>query len=93
MSKIEAPDPTRYQREWSPRKARFCPRPECMARSIGNLDWTCPEHGVGADQEDRPYKGAYPKAPRPEMENASLSALPHKPADGLTYGSGRKAPK
>jgi hypothetical protein len=86
MSTIEAPDPTRWQREWSPRKARICPNPTCQARHFGDLTWTCPEHGTAVDQEDRPYDGLFPKAVRPEMQNSSFSALPPKPPDGLTYG-------
>lgn len=89
MTETEAPDPTRYQREWSPRKARICPNPACMARHFGDLDWLCAEHGLGEDEEDRPYDGRYPKAMRPEMKGAALSAVPPKAADGLTYGKGK----
>lgn len=81
---IEPADPTRYQREWSPRKARICPK--CQDRHFGNLDWLCPEHGIAEDQEDRRYMGEFPKAMDPAMETAALSNLPPKPADGLTYG-------
>jgi hypothetical protein len=58
----DAPDPSRYQREFSPRKARVCP--ECGRRSFGDLEWTCDKHGVAEDQEDRPYMGRYPKTAR-----------------------------
>lgn len=86
MSEIEAPDRTRWQREWSPRKARICPNPTCQARHFGDLTWLCSEHGIGEDQEDRPYDGQYPKAQRSAMANSAFSVVAPKAADGLTYG-------
>lgn len=91
MSEIEALDPTRWQREWSPRKARFCPK--CQARNLGDLEWVCGQHGLGEDQEDRPYMGEYPKAARPALKADLTSHLvgAARPPDGVTYGAKGKA--
>ena len=89
----EAADPTRWQREWSPRKARICPK--CHARHFGDLAWVCPEHRVAEDQKDRPYMGSFPKARVPGLEIEGRGAAfvgVAKPPDGVTYGAG-KGPK
>lgn len=86
----EVADPTRWQREWSPRKARICPK--CRKRQFGDLEWVCLEHGIAEDQEDRPYMGSYPKTVEPALTGLA-GGFDHqapKPPDGVTYGAGKE---